>query len=398
MLRAKLTAMIVLCIGLSAFGQPMLKGELIFPEQEKHVHSSSIAECPNGDILACWFYGSGERGASDVVVQGSRLRKGADAWEPVFLMADTPDIPDCNPMLFMDPQDQLWLFWIAVPANSWEESILRYRITKDYTNDGPPNWAWQDIIILKPGDRFAEAMEAGYRACRPELPELEFGGYASDPIEGLVEACHDMRKRQKGWMTRTHPIVLPSGRILLPLYSDGYYNAIMAISDDQGEHWRASSPIPGIGLNQPSVVRKKDGTLVAYMRDEGPKPKRVPISTSSDDGETWEIAHSSDIPNPDSSLEVIALADGRWVMAYNDTEKGRHSLALAMSDDEGASWKWQRHLELSDPATRGRYHYPSLIQSKDGLIHVSYTHSSAETGLRSIKHVALNQEWIEQGD
>ena len=397
--KAERIVFIILCIGLPAFGQPMLKAELIFPEQPYHVHSSSIVECSNGDLFACWFFGTGQRHSSgDVVVQGSRLRRGAEVWELIFPIADTPGIPDCNPVLFMDPQDQLWLFWIAVPGETFEESILRYRISKDYTSEGPPDWAWQDLIILKPGDRFAEVMEAGFQAWQSELPGRDFGGYALDLIEGLVEACHDVRKRQKGWMTRTHPLVLPSGRILLPLYSDGFNGSIMAISDDQGKTWRAGAPIPGIGLKQPSVIRKADGTLVAYMRDEEPGPKRVPISTSKDDGETWEVAHSTDIPNPDSSLEVIALSNGRWVMAFNDTEEGRHSLALAMSDDEGVSWKWKRHLELSDPATGGRNHYPSLLQSKDGLIHVSYSHQSPETGLQSIKHAVLNQQWIEQGD
>src|SRR5690606_6687704 len=81
---------------------------LIFPPQEKHVHSSSIVECPNGDLLATWFYGSGERSANDVRIQGARLKKGASEWSPVFDMADTPDLPDCNPVLFIDAEEKLW--------------------------------------------------------------------------------------------------------------------------------------------------------------------------------------------------------------------------------------------------------------------------------------------------
>ena len=81
-----------------------------------------------------------------------------------------------------------------------------------------------------------------------------------------------------GWFTRTHPLELPSGRILVPMYSDGYSFGIMAISDDGGITWTASEPIVGAGCIQPSVVRKKDGTLVAYLRDNGPPPKRAHIS------------------------------------------------------------------------------------------------------------------------
>ena len=388
-------ALLALSVGLSASAapQPHFQGELIFPLQERHVHSSCIVECPNGDLLACWFRGSGERTAPDVLIQGARLRKGAEAWSPVFLMADTPEIPDCNPVLFVDPKGELRLFWIAVLADRWEDSLLRYRKSADYQGDGPPKWYWQDDMILKPGEKFAKAIERGFREI--DVPELDFGGYAPYPLESLVEAAKNASYRQRGWMPRTHLNVLPSGRILLPLYSDGFYVGLMAISDDEGKTWRASSPIVGLALNQPSVVRKKDGTLVAYMRSEGAMRGRAQVSFSKDDGETWSVAVKTDIPNPNSSLEAIALNDGRWVMAYNDTERGRNSLALALSDNEGKSWKWKRHLERMDS---GSFHYPSMIQTRDGLIHVSYTHQPGARADKSIKHVVLNAEWIMEGE
>ena len=70
------------------------KHRLIFPFQSKHVHSSSIVQCPNGDLLAVWFHGTGERTANDVQIQGSRLRHGQDTWDPPFIAADTPNVPD----------------------------------------------------------------------------------------------------------------------------------------------------------------------------------------------------------------------------------------------------------------------------------------------------------------
>jgi len=90
-----------------------LHSELLFPLQNKHVHSSSLVELPNGDLLACWFHGSGERTANDVSIQGSRLSKGARQWNPIFEMADTPQLPDCNPTLFLDAQQRLWMFWVV---------------------------------------------------------------------------------------------------------------------------------------------------------------------------------------------------------------------------------------------------------------------------------------------
>ena len=49
-----------------SYADGKLTAELIFPPQAKHVHSSTIEELPNGDLIAAWFYGSGERRANDV--------------------------------------------------------------------------------------------------------------------------------------------------------------------------------------------------------------------------------------------------------------------------------------------------------------------------------------------
>jgi len=397
MLRIFFLEGIMLSMVVSISAKPIYHERLIFPLQDKHVHSSCIIECPNGDLLACWFHGSGERTAADVVIQGARLSKGSKEWGKVFMMADTPELPDCNPVLFIDRKNQLWLFWIAVPAQRWEESLLRYRKATDYQGEGPPKWTWQDEIILEPGDKFVEALTTGFKQVSQSVPGFDgdFGGHTTSPMHQLLTAAQDKNKRQRGWMTRTHMMVLPSGRWLLPLYSDGFYVGLMAISDDQGDSWRAGSPIVGACLNQPSVVRKRDGRLVAYMREEGDMQKRVLSSVSNNDGETWSVAEYTDIPNPNSSLEVITLRDGRWVMVYNDSEETRDTLAIAMSDDEGATWKWQRHLEQKKG---GQFHYPSVIQTKDGLVQITYTYQPGGNSGKAIKHVTLNTEWIIEGD
>jgi predicted neuraminidase len=135
---------------------------------------------------------------------------------------------------------------------------------------------------------------------------------------------------------------------------------------------------------------------VGYMRREGPPPRRVQLSTSKDNGETWATATATAIPNPDSSLEVITLADGRWVMAFNESEKldDRSRLVLALSDDEGATWKWKRDLEARPG---GRFHYPSLIQARDGRLNLTYTFQPEDERHRAIKHVNLHPDWIKAG-
>ncbi|MCP5521151.1 MAG: exo-alpha-sialidase [Verrucomicrobiales bacterium] len=385
-----------------AGNQPLYQERLVFPLQPKHVHASSIVECPDGSLLCAWFRGSGERRSPDVVIQGARLKPGAASWSEVFPMADTPDLPDCNPVLFVGPTDELWLFWIAVPAERWEDSLLRFRQARNYGGEGPPRWDWQDDLLLKPGDRFAAEMEAKFHQMLPSLPGLDEprGAALREAMARLQLAAWDPSRRQRGWMTRCHAVVLPSGRILLPLYSDGFVACLMAISDDQGRSWRASSPIIGPALNQPSVVRRKDGTLLAYLREESfddgqdeQLTHRILVSESRDDGESWSLAEPTDLPNPNSSVEALVLRDGRWVLVYNDSETDRHTLALAMSKDEGRSWKWRRHLE-STPG--GGFHYPSIIQTRDGRIQVTYTHQPGANTGRSIKHVTLEPDWIRE--
>ena len=376
----------------AAYSAPSFEAELIFPRQNKHVHSSCVVECPNGDLLSCWFHGSGERSANDVVIQGARLEKGAKEWSERFLMADTPDFPDCNPVMFIDAEERLRLIWITVLGQGWQHSLTRIKTSEDYQGEGAPKWKWKDSILLKPGEAFHSTIVAKFK----ELDVEEgWGEYAPAYTDMVAEAATDMIKRQTGWMPRILPVTLPSGRVLLPLYSDGFNVSLIAISDDAGNTWRASKPLVGFGPIQPTITRKKDGTLVAFMRDSGPPPARVLTAESTDDGESWSAAVDTDLPNPGSSLSAITLESGEWVMALNDSEDGRNQLAIALSEDEGANWKWSRYIDRAEQGV-GSYAYPNLMQTKDGKIHISYSYK--DEGAASIKHAVFNTDWIKQGN
>src|SRR5215831_18643978 len=90
---------------------PIYESELLFPLETWHNHASCIVELPNGDLMVCWFHGSGERTADDVKIEGARLRKGSRVWSERYTMADTPGYPDTNCTMFIDPQGRLWLLW-----------------------------------------------------------------------------------------------------------------------------------------------------------------------------------------------------------------------------------------------------------------------------------------------
>src|SRR4030095_4461547 len=66
--------------------RPFLDTELVFPLEHWHNHASLVAELRGGDLFVCWFHGSGERTADDVVIRGARMRKGSRTWSAPFLL------------------------------------------------------------------------------------------------------------------------------------------------------------------------------------------------------------------------------------------------------------------------------------------------------------------------
>lgn len=415
----------------------------IFTPQSLHTHGSTLAQLPNGDILAAWFQGSGERWADDVVIMGARLRAGELEWNAPFVLADVPGFPDINPVLFVDQRERLWLMWYTVLANQWETAILKYRISTDYEGEGAPVWSWQDVIHPKPGgltergiqpdDPFVLSLIRQLDTLDEYIPQT-LAAYPAEERAGLLERWEtrkeelisqakgeDMmargrivqpngetaevqlgypRFRRMGWQTRNKPLFLPSGRMIIPLYSDGFDFSLMAITDDGGEHWTYSEPLVSIGGVQPALVLAQDGTIVTYMRDNGPPPQRLMMSRSEDQGRTWSTVVDSELPNPGAAADIVALDDGRWLIIGNDTEEGRHSLALFLSEDEGENWRFVRHLERDTTAgTDLRAHYPAIIQGAGGDLHMTYTfqdRDAAGTVGKTIRYVRLGAAALEE--
>jgi predicted neuraminidase len=120
---------------------------------------------------------------------------------------------------------------------------------------------------------------------------------------------------------------------------------------------------------------------------------KIRMAESQDKGVTWGEVGVMEFPNPGSGLDAVRLANGNWVLIYNDTLSKRNSLAVSLSEDEGKTWKYTRHLEKHDA---GSYHYPAIIQGADGTIHAAYSYF-VEAG-KTMKHAAFNEDWIKAGD
>ncbi len=432
MFKLKINLLAILLLTEFALSAQSKQESIIFPYQEQHVHGPTIVELPNGDLLSAWFQGSGERWADDVAIMGSRLKNGQTAWSAAFVMADVPDFPDINPMLFIDSRGKLWLMWYTVLANLWESSLPKYRISSDYENDGPPVWEWQEVLHVKPGDKtergiqpgdkFVEGINKQFDEYEKYLEEVIFPEneglkerYAQRwpefraMIDSLAQGENYIRNgriqkenetvnaklgypvsRRIGWQTKNKPVILNEKRLIVPLYSDGMECTLFAITDDWGQNWQFSNPvIGGIGI-QATIAIKKDGTLVAYLRDNGPAPKRIQVTESKDKGLTWSIARDTELPNPGAGFDIVTLKNGNWLMVYNHQENGRYNLTAALSDDEGKTWK-KINLEndlRGEKATSS--HYPAVIEGADGKIHTVYSYHRKDTiPGKTIKHVSF---------
>ncbi|MAF67166.1 MAG: neuraminidase [Planctomycetes bacterium] len=373
------------CLLLCAFlFVPQSASGKLFPSQEEHAHGSGVVELEDTSLIAVWYQGSGERRANDVRLLGSRLPDSESGWSAPFPMADTPGLPDCNPTLFVDAEGRLYLFWVVIAANRWEQAVLKYRRADEPLGAGEPDWSWQDTIHLVPGEAFARGVEEGFRELA--VTEHLWAAYAPRYSSQLIEAARDPVKRQCGWMTRVHPVLRSDGRILLPLYSDGFNLGLMALGEADGESWRALGPIVSPGGVQPSPVPLGEGRWIAFLRDNGPAPHRMLRSSSTDDGLTWSVAIDTPVPNSGSSVEAISLPDGRIALALNDLERGRYRLSLFLSSDEGKTWP-DRRVVAHDPRERHSYSYPSLILASDGRLHLTYSHSGPEG--ETIAHAVL---------
>lgn len=409
--------------------KPVVYYEEILPFQDDHVHGSTIVEFPNKDLLAAWFQGSGERWADDVRIIGSRKKRGKANWTSPFVLADVRGLPDCNPVLFIDGKDRLWLMWITIIANQWETSLIKYRLSEDYLDgDYALDWVWQDELIVKAGSKTEQGIQPNdsfVASIKRQLEQYDVILKSSTGQGGSLERWEifvastlskangeDLVRegriyqndssfvstplgypyfRRMGWQTRNKPFITKTGRMIVPLYSDGFGFSIMAITDDWGGSWKYSEPIVGLGNIQPTLAQTRSGKLVAYMRDNGSAPKRIHVSHSADNGETWSVVQDTDLPNPRSACDIITLQNGDWVLIYNDTERERNRLAVALSEDEGQTWPWHKYIVNEEVPTQA--HYPAIIVDRNGFLHLSYSYFKSDNE-KSIQYCRFNEAWI----
>ena len=304
-------------------------GDVVFPS----CHASTLIENRKG-LLVAWFGGTAERNP-DVGIWISHFNN--NRWtKPVEVVNGiqhkTKRYPCWNPVLY----------------NNGKKILLFYKV-----GPSPSTW-WGELIT---SDNRGKKWSRPYR-----LPEDIYG-----PI-------------------KNKPVLLSNGELLCPssTENDGW-RVHMEFTSDNGLSWERTAALNDVKTRaiQPTLLTHPGGQIQMLCRSTTSK---ILSSWSEDNGRTWSELSSSGLPNPNSGIDAVTLKDGRQLVVYNHLTKDRNILNVAVSED-GKDWKAAALLENDLNGTE--FSYPAVIQTNDGLVHITYTWNR-----KQIKHVVIDPEKI----
>lgn len=313
----------------TAFQPGLISQRFVFDQAPfKQCHAATITETPSGLIVA-WFGGTREKNP-DVGIWVARQSRGL--WSPPVEVANGIQneelrYPCWNPVLYALRDGRVLLFFKVGPS--------------------PSKW-WGERMISQDGGRTWSD--------RARLPEGILGPIKNKPVwvegTGLLSPSST---EHEGW------------RVQMEWSADGISG------------WKHTPPLNDgvkIGAIQPTIL-KWGNKLQILCRT---RQKKIAEAWSSDGGKTWTEMTLTSLPNPNSGIDAVTLADGRGLLVYNDTTRSRTPLNVAVSSDGKT---WTNMLLLEDQI--GEYSYPAVIQSQDGKVHITYTWKRVR-----VKHVVLD--------
>ncbi|MBP2275656.1 MULTISPECIES: sialidase family protein [Sphingomonas] len=341
-----LVALAALPMAAIAAPSPILLSEFIDPAPPyPQAHASTIVELPDGTLAAAWFGGTGES-RPDVTIWFAR--RGPGGWDKPAAVADGQSAdgtryPTWNPVLFQPPGGPLTLFYKVGPnPRGWWGMVKT-------SSDGGRNWS-----------------------AAQRLPEGVLGPIKNKPVVLADGSWLSPSSREEG--TPEH----------------NRWCIRMERSTDQGRSWTVEPPIAspiGIEAIQPSVLHFADGRLAVVART---RQGALAMSWSRDTGKSWSPLVAIDLPNPNAGTDAVTLADGRQLIVYNHSahwpdrpgDGPRWPLNIGLSRD-GVDWR--NVLTLEDKPLPDGYAYPAVIQTRDGLVHITYTYNRTH-----IRHVVVD--------
>jgi formylglycine-generating enzyme required for sulfatase activity len=345
------------------------------PMFSRHNHDPGLAQCPNGDMLAIWYTCLTEPGR-ELAIAASRLRYGAEEWEPASPFWDVPDRNDHAPALWFDGDKTLYHFNGLSAAATWGNLATVLRTS----TDSGATWSRARLICPEPGLRHM-------------------------PVETVFR-------------TQEGILVLPCDA-----GPEGSGGTAVQLSRDGGQTWsdpgegrpppvfqagRSGAWIAGIHAG---VVQLADGRLLAFGRGNN-IDGRMPMSLSRDLGRTWTYS-TSPFPPLSSGQRLVMMrlregclffaSFGKQITIVDAARKERKvsGLFAALSRDEGKTWSICRLIsddgprrEIDGGGNTGRFilsadtaeprGYLAACQAADGVIHL----------ISSKQHYAFNLAWL----
>lgn len=349
-------------------------------------HAANLHELADGTLLCTWFAGTQE-GMADIFVLLSRRDPQTGVWSEPQKLSQDDTRSEQNPILFQAPAGPLWLIWTAQVSGNQETALVRRRLSQDQ-------------------------------------------GESWGPVETLFD--------EPGTFVRQPPVVLDNGEWLLPVWycitrpgekwvGNHDVSAVM-ISSDQGQSWARHDVPDSTGSVHMNVHQLADGSLLGLFRSRW--ADSIYSSRSTDRGRSWSAPLATELPNNNSSIQFVRLSSGELALVYNPVNAEGHSqrraslydeiedegddrvtpgqseegksavwgiprapMSLALSHDDGRSWPVRLDLELGDgfcltnnsqEKLNREFSYPSIIQARDGSLHVAFTYFR-----QKIKHVRL---------
>jgi Neuraminidase (sialidase) len=313
---------------------PTIPGDAFGPVFEHHNHFAAICVCPNGDVLMAWYTCVNEPGR-ELAQACSRLRVGADAWEPASLFSDVPDVNDHAPVLLAAGK-RIYHF-CTQSLRGWDNASNIVR----YSDDNGVTWSKPTIMLGR------------------------------DDPKALSQPCS--------------AFVAKTGEIVLACDGDQHKDERLLVSADGSKTWQVAKGdmriTAGKYVIHPAIAQRDDGQVINFLR--GPDP--MPIQFSKDLGETW-TQKDSPFPGIRSGQKAAALKlQSKALLLISMDNKGtvveKGGTFAALSTDDGDTWAHVRKLD-------GVQGYMSAAQAPNGIIHVAGTKQSV---------VSLNEAWLKEG-
>ncbi len=338
--------------GAATGGSAFFRTEVINPTSpHAKSHSATLAELPDGTLLAAWYAGRGE-GAADVAIYAARREPGASWSEPTPVIIREQVTRDLrrnvislgNPLLLAGESDKVGLLFVSIAAGRWSGSSMNLV----WSEDGGKNWGVPRNLTM-------------------------------NPLANLSS------------LPRNPPARLLGGGWAVPVYEEflGKFPEILWVQPRDGGWSAAVSRVEGgVYILQSSLVPLSEQRAASFFRDFRPA-KWMSASWSEDSGRTWSKPATTELYNRDSGQCVIRLSDGSLLCAFNDVSPGkRENLRLALSGDEGRTW---RTIATIAEESGQEFSYPYMILSADGTIRMVY--SARQT---QIFYAEFNEAWVRQ--